>query len=307
MRTWYRSTIRFSRNEVTMLLTNDELQRVRQTIETHSGLDGELIEHCGSLLYGDECDEAVQRAFVVLEERMRRLLKRDKATGYQMVQYAFSAGGPWTKLLTDQQEREGFQGLLTGAFKLYRNAAAHTIVGYERSEARGIISLIDLILKRLDDLATIHHELPPNIEPVLKALATQHGAPVAGRVRAFCARCVGLGLSVRTTKTWIPFRTRALVQRQNWTEPRRHMVTVFYLYTAEPEHGLWVPVSQYYSQVVGLNLEPFKFQLRELGFQTTGSYDNYYVSLNTHHSQTFLSGFFAYTEGVKKALEKTLG
>jgi uncharacterized protein (TIGR02391 family) len=289
-----------------MLLTSDELQLVRHTIEAQSGLDPELIKHCGSLLHNDECDEAVQQAFVVLEERMRRLLNPGRMTGMQMVQHAFSANGPWTKLLADQQEREGFQNLLTGAFKLYRNAAAHTIAGYERREARDIISLIDLLLKRLDELALIHHPLPPNVESVLEALTTQHGAQTAGRIRAFCARCLGAGLSVRATKTWIPFRARAMVQKQTWAEPRRHTVTVFYLYTAPPEHGFWVPVSQYYSQVVGLDLEPFKRELVALGFDTTGAYDNYYASLNTHHSQAFLNGFVAYVTGVKAAMEGTL-
>jgi hypothetical protein len=75
-----------------------------------------------------------------IRQALRKILNKQGATGFQMAQYAFSANGPFTKLLSHNQlEYEGTRDLFFGAFRLYRNPSAHSIVGYSAGEARGII------------------------------------------------------------------------------------------------------------------------------------------------------------------------
>jgi uncharacterized protein (TIGR02391 family) len=294
-----------------MLLTDTEMKLVRQAVEVQSGMDQELVERCSPLVHIAAFDEAVSKAFVIVEERMRRLLKKENLTGMQMVQFGFSPEGPLTKLLADrQQEREGFQALLTGAFKLYRNPTAHTIVGYEGAEARAIISLLDLILrqiKRFSDIPQLE-KLPATIEQLMQYLEAKTDAKVANRVRLFASKCIREGFLIRATATqWIPFRKHALIQRENTAQPKAHAVVLFYITGTEKEQGLWFPVNQYYSPIVGLNLNPIKKALKELGFQPWGDKtQDYYASLLVHNSQEFLDQVFQLIRKVAADFEATL-
>lgn len=294
-----------------MLLTNNEMQLVRQAVETQSGLDGELVARCSPLVHIAAFDEAVRQAFVVLEERLRQILKKDRATGMQMINYAFSSDGPFTKLLADNQtEREGFHDLLSGAFKLYRNPTAHTIVGYEGAEARAIISLIDLALKRLARLSSIPQieSLPSNLEKVLNQIEKSTNTKIANRIRIFAGMCIKEGLAVRlTAKEWISFRKQAMIQYKDADSPKPHAVTIFYLYGNEKEQAIWFPVNQYYTTVVGFDVEPIKKELKQLGFLTKGASQNHYLQLTNHTDQELVDRIFNLIRKVAGAFEATLG
>jgi uncharacterized protein (TIGR02391 family) len=171
-----------------VLLTNDELQLVRETVETQSGMDADIVERCSRLIHINAFDEAVQQAFVVLEERLRRVLRMQGGTGMQMVNAAFSTNGLFTKLLSDNpNEKEGFQGLLTAAFKLYRNPSMHTIVGYSSADARAVVGLVDLILRRIERLAALPQpgSFPANVEQTLVLVQNNTNQQVANYVRLF--------------------------------------------------------------------------------------------------------------------------
>lgn len=294
-----------------MLLTNDEMQLVRQAVEVQAGLDSELVTRCGPLVHIAAFDDAVRQAFVVLEERLRRVLKRERATGMQMVAYAFSNDGPFTKLLADTPaEREGFHDLLSGAFKLYRNPTAHTIVGYDGAEARAIINLIDLLLKRVDRLAAsqVGVPLPANLEQMLKLIEASQDSRVASRVRIFAGKSLKAGLTIRTSaRDWLPFRKHARVQVHGTGEPKPHLVTVYYIVGTDKAQGLWFPVNQYYRNVVGLDIEPIKKELKRLGFQSSGKSQDFYADLRTQHDQAFLDEVLALVCHVAKQFEGTLG
>ena len=293
-----------------MLLTNDELQLVRQTVELQSGIDSDLVKRCSRLIHINAFDEAVQQAFVLLEERMRRLLKKERATGIQMVQYAFSADGPFTKMLADNQaEREGFEHLLTGAFKLYRNPTAHTIVGYSGADARSIIGLVDLILKRLDRLAALPQpaSLPPNVERTLLRVEKGPGAKSVSQVRLFLGRCSNEGLDINTSATkWIPFRRRTLIKRDGWEQPKPHPLTVFYLYNNDNDQGVWFPVNQYYKNVIGIDRDDIIKRLRGMGFQPFGSVQDLYISFKTVRDKEYYDQLFVFVQQIRKELDATL-
>ena len=129
-----------------MILTDKEMQQVRQSIEAQAGLDEELLRRCDHLLHVGAVDEAVRSAFVLLEERLRKVAGREDMTGTQLANFAFSAkDGPLAKHLgRTQSEREGLRELYSGAFKLFRNPAAHGAVGYNASDGKAIIGLVNL-------------------------------------------------------------------------------------------------------------------------------------------------------------------
>jgi len=290
-----------------MLLTDDEMKIVRDSVERQAGFDEELIKRCSSLIHIKAFDEAVRNAFVLLEEKMRKALNKENATGYQMVQFAFSANGPFTKLLShDQLEYEGTRDLFAGAFRLYRNPAAHTIVGYSAGEARGIISLVDLLIKRLEKLGSMPQigSLPGSMETILADVQKGIGLPATNRIRLFLHECLKTDIPARSSaKQWIPFRKYALVKHDHWDTPKSHPIAIFYLMATG---GLWFPVNQYYNQIVGLDTQHIISDLKQLGFKSTGKYQDLFISFTTHNQQAFFDNLLVLIKRIAQNFEATI-
>lgn len=293
-----------------MFLTDNEMRIVREAVELQAGYDTELIKACSHLIHIQAFDEAVRNAFVLLEDRMRKILDKQGATGFQMAQYAFSTNGPFTKLLSHNQlEYEGTRDLFFGAFRLYRNPSAHTIVGYSAGETRSIVSLVNLLLVRLNQLAEIPQPgiFTEHIENTLVALEQQIGVPPTTRVRVFLRKCLKLNLQVRLdAKQWIPFRRQALVKSSPEKPAKSHLVTVFYLTASTKEQGLAFPINQYYSNIVGIDKAKYLEALKGLGFQLIGQLRDPYTSLNLNHNQDFLEKVYALVVQINNDFENTL-
>ena len=73
-----------------MILSDKEIQIIRQSIEEQSGLDEELLRRCRHLLHMEAYDEAVRSAFVLLEERLRKAIGEDGMTGTALAQKALN-------------------------------------------------------------------------------------------------------------------------------------------------------------------------------------------------------------------------
>src|SRR2546423_6481035 len=99
-----------------MILTEDEIRRIWQTMEANSGLDSELLRRGGHLIHIGAFDEAVRNAFVLLEERLRKAVNKDGMTGTSLANYAFnSTDGPLAKQLGHSaSEREALRELYSG-------------------------------------------------------------------------------------------------------------------------------------------------------------------------------------------------
>lgn len=81
-----------------MILTDDEIRRIRQAIEAQAGLNTELLRRCRHLIHLGAFDEAVRSAFILLEERLRKATGEEGMTGTQLANYAFNpAKGPLSK------------------------------------------------------------------------------------------------------------------------------------------------------------------------------------------------------------------
>ena len=134
-----------------MILTDEEMKQVQLSLEEKSGLDKELLNRCGDLIRIGKFDEAVRNAFVLLEERLRKATGQEGMTGANLANLAFKADGQLAKqLASNLAEREGLRELYSGAFKLFRNPSAHSVVGYDNAEGKSIVALVNLLIKLLD-------------------------------------------------------------------------------------------------------------------------------------------------------------
>jgi uncharacterized protein (TIGR02391 family) len=174
------------REERTMILTNEEMEQVRRCMETQAGLDEELVRRCSHLIHLGAFDEAVRSAFVLLEERLRNAVNAEGVTGTRLALDAFDPDeGPLAKhLAASNSERLGLQGLYAGAFRLFRNPTAHSVVGYSPAEGRDILGLVDLllkILKRAEELPA-PGTLPENVETWIQQMEERMGPGAASRL-----------------------------------------------------------------------------------------------------------------------------
>lgn len=294
-----------------MIFTDDEMRQVRKSLEAQAGLDEELMRRCGHLIHMGAFDEAVRSAFVLLEERLRKAANEDGMTGTQLANYAFSPtkGSLAKHLGRNQSEREGLRELYSGAFKLFRNPTAHSVVGYTAPEGKAIIGLVDLMLKMLKRV----EELPPPdmfpdyVETALSKVEEKVGPGATSRLRMFLGKCVReLGLKPAIAKQWIPFRKYALYHPDRWEESKPHSIAVFYLIATGRECSLHFPTSYYYVNVVGFNVDRLIEELTELGFHPVGKNQEPHIDIQMHNDQPFFDALFDLVVRVADELGETL-
>ncbi len=294
-----------------MILTDDEMRQIRRSIEARAGLNQELLHRCGDLIHIGNHDEAVRSACVFLEERLRKAAHNDRLMGVRLAKYAFDpdTGTLAKHLASRKSEQEGIYHLYTGAFQLFRNPTAHGAVGYNSAEAKAILGFINLLLTFLDRV----EELPPpgsfpeSVERAVAAVEQKIGAAVASRLRVFLGKCRRLGLEPKKgAKAWVPFRQRALSELEHWENPKPYPLSVFYVVIEETWQGIWFPVNQYYSRVIGFDLEQLSENLRDLGFLPSGRHRDFYIDLKEHNDEAFFDALFGLVEQTSEALEKTL-
>lgn len=293
-----------------MILTNEEMQEIREAIEQQAGLDEELLHRCGPLIHMGKFDEAVRSAFVLLEERLRNATNKEGMTGTNLANYSFDPNnGALIKFLPhNKSEREGLHFLFAGAFKLFRNPTAHGAIGYDPTKGKAIISFINLLLLLLDEIG----EMPPvehlseNTERVVKEVESRVSPAAANRLRLFLSKCRKLGLEPRLGTKWVPFRRFARIKYPDWPEPRPHRLTLFYIYADDKNVGFYIPLNQYYVNVIGLDTDKINKQFRQIGFTPKGKLQELLADLTLHHSTTFFDALYQLVEEIAGQLEATL-
>ena len=293
-----------------MILTEQELREVGETIEAQAGLDDGLLRRCGPMLRMGAFDEAVRSAFVLLEERLRKAVNEEGMTATQLANYAFSpSNGPLAKLLgTTQSEREGLRELYSGAFKLFRNPSAHGVVGYSRAEGKAIIALVNLLLSMLRSIGDgpPPDSFPENVEALLIEIEEAIGPGATSRLRMFLRKCLECGLSpTKSAKTYIPFKRHAWIKFENWPEPKSSQFAVFYI-MAERTPRLQFLVSSNSSRLQGFDSEALKEDLLELGFRPYGKRRDLEVELRLRNDDHFFTGLAELVERTSDQLEEIL-
>lgn len=140
---------------------NRDLQDERATLQASARLiaDDELRKDCEEFLKRkDTCIDAIRRAGVVLEERLKRTIGGDGEEkfkyGLDLVDYALRKGSGKLVLSENPAEQEGVHMLFRGAVQFVRNPPSHKKLKYDELEARQAVSLIDYLLSLLRQIKT---------------------------------------------------------------------------------------------------------------------------------------------------------
>ena len=293
-----------------MLLTNDEMTKVRQMIEAQAGLDEELMQRCGHLIRLGAFDEAVRSAFVLLEERLRKAAGQDGMTGTRLANYAFKEDGPLAKRLSHKVgEQQGLRELYSGAFRLFRNPTAHGIVNYSPEEGKAIIGLVDLLLGMIKRAEEIPAEgaFPENVERLLSEFESLLGPAANGWLRTFLGKCAQAGIRPSNKPKYeIPFRRSAFIQRSWWDKPKRHITAVFYVGHYAKQPCIYVPVADYLDGIVGLDIDQLAEMATAYGLTPQGKYRNPIAVLADHKEEAFFDGLWKLVTWLDEAFDSSL-
>ena len=242
-----------------MLITSDQVDELLAGLAELTELDEELVQRCGFLIRTERYDEAVGRAFVVLEERMRALMGLSGGAGRHLVNKLFSSNDTQftDRLYRPAEEIAGLRAIFEGSFAAFRNRAAHTVAGYRRDEARAIIHLVNLLLLILDHMrVTSERHIQPEIDDALDPAATE-------RLLRFLARLGEIGFVREEGSSQDAYKATLLYKFREWDEHKPHPVTVLYLNKgAEPSLRFRMEML---SLVKGLDLEDLQTKLLSAG------------------------------------------
>ena len=242
-----------------MLTTNDRMDELVSVLARISGLDEELAGQCGGLIREQRFDDAVSRAFVLLEERMRKLMAMRGGTGRHLVSKLFSETDSQfvDRLDLPEEEWKGLRSIFDGAFAAYRNRAAHTVAGYGLEDAQAIVNLVNLLLLVVRQM----REAPDKQVP--EKMAQALGKAATHRLNLFLDKVARIGIVRAAGSQYPPYKAKLLYHAPHWEEPKPHRLAVFYLnMDQEPALGFnIVPLSR----VPGLDAEALSARLLQEG------------------------------------------
>jgi len=277
-----------------MLMTNTQVEELLDKLSELSGLDDRLSERCDDLIRTEQYDAAVTQAFVLLEERLRDALGKDKGAGVNLSELAFApkTGQLGQRLDLSEGEVAGVQSLFVGAFKAFRNPAAHSKVGHDRDEARAIIHLVNLLLMILEQT---RRPVGPYIpEDMAKAL----GRDATARLRDFLVRLQTLRIGQSRGKDLWPLRGTLLYKYPGWAQAKPHPIAILYLHAKRPE--LWLSGGTL-MHVAGLDLADLELQFVRAGCErTTNSMTPIRLKLADHNDQVTFDRIYGILEDLVK-------
>ena len=243
-----------------MLITSDQVDELLAVLAELTELDEELVQRCGFLIRTERYDEAVGRAFIVLEERMRALMGLNGGAGRHLVSKLFSSKDTQftDRLYRPAEEVAGLRAIFEGSFAAFRNRAAHTVAGYRRDEARAIIHLVNLLLLTLDHMRfTPERHIQPEVEEALDPAVTE-------RLQRFLASLGEIGFVREEGIAQDAYKAQLLYQFREWNEHRPHPVTVLYLTKKGADPGLRFRIDML-SAVKDLNVDELQAKLLAAG------------------------------------------
>jgi uncharacterized protein (TIGR02391 family) len=280
-----------------MLVTDAQLDELLDTMIELSGLDPELAEICGPLIRSGQYDEAVSRAFVLLEERLRELLRVSSGAGRRLVQKLFSKDAQYIdRLRLPANEADGMRSIFDGSFAAFRNRAAHTMVGYTLDEARGIIHLVSLLLLLLEQM---EQPLPPVIPA---EIAEKLGPAATERLQRFLGRLEAMGVGKGRGKALTPYRAVLRYQSEGWDRPKPHSVTIFYLALERGQRPALLFNTPYLAKVPGLDRQELEGALLDSGCVRAGTkLRPIWLYLDAHNDEETFDRIY---EIVRRLMEK---
>lgn len=129
----------------------DEKYPVRKKLP-EKYLDEKLAEKCSEQFYSDNFQDAIQNAFIAVEEHLRQ--KSDLPQHLSGADLATEAYSPSDKVLSigeTNSEQEGVMLLMKGAFQVFRNPASHRFLDLDEGEAFEAICLANSLIRIIED------------------------------------------------------------------------------------------------------------------------------------------------------------
>jgi uncharacterized protein (TIGR02391 family) len=155
-----------------MLWLTRDVEGLSRYLQDQANLDSQLVFRCRHDLERGRYDDAVRKAFLVLEERMRSSMGVESMTGRELALKAFGNGeGPLAKKMRANAARaSALRELYAGAFGVFRNPAAHHLdAGFEGEECREIIILVNLLLRQLATIQPKYEKVFQHLDQSIKA------------------------------------------------------------------------------------------------------------------------------------------
>lgn len=265
-----------------MLVTHAQVDELLETIIELSGLDPELAESSGPLIRSERYDEAVSRAFVILEAHLRELLRVRGGSGRELVQKLFSSKDTQytDRLCLTSNEVGGLKSVFDGAFAAFRNRAAHTVAGYTLNDARSVVYLVNLLLSILE-------QMKQPLPPVIPAETAEALGPAAtGRLQEFLGKLEAMGVGKGQGKAYTPYRGVLSYQADGWDEPRPHPVAIFYLTMDHAKRPALAFNTPYLAKVPGLDQKELERALLGSGCVRAGTKPRpIWLYLDTHNDE----------------------
>jgi len=270
-----------------MLLTENDLERVREVIEASSELDPELTQKCGPLILIDAPDDAALKAFVILENRLRTSItpealggKGQHANIHDVINIGLKPGGVLAVGLDlPIAEAEGLRDLFVGAFKALRNPAAHGRASRSMADAKATIGLVNMLLGVLEQATKARQPakvamVPNTVESHLARIDDRYDAETGQRLRSFVQAALDIGLRPQTNMQYfIGFRGNALRSHPNYPNGQKAWIPAFYVELHDSPNLLF-PVKQYQAAVRGFDTTKITKQLKDLGAKPLGKYQD---------------------------------
>lgn len=124
---------------------------ISEHIQSTTPLSGQQAGLITSELVRQNPQAAVQQVFTLFEDRIRkRIGAGPDLYGQPLINAAFGKKGVLTYGETPA-EREGIRNLLSGAYATFRNPHMHRLMEDDEKTALAIITLVDLLIKIVDE------------------------------------------------------------------------------------------------------------------------------------------------------------
>lgn len=144
------------RGDVRDILNHDlpEIEEnFREWVKDAEHYDESLRRAVSELIARREYDSAIRKAFVILKERLVHRFQADHSLdGADLVNSIFGSSGTARSTL-ETKNCEAWRNLLDGLYGVFRNRFAHRDVETSWAEADGVISMLNIVLKKLDEMS----------------------------------------------------------------------------------------------------------------------------------------------------------
>ncbi len=298
-----------------MILFPEDIQAINDLLGQRADLDRELLETCQEHIQNGQYADAVFKAFLVLETRIRqRSGIRTKTRGAaDLIGQALASTpegtpgkvGPLTrKLDLDHGQAVNLANLLRAAFAVFRNPEGHggvePLVYYGSAECQAVLGFVNLMLGVLDRQA----DAP--LDRALKQLRRTIGAGATQRLSDFLDRVLALNVSLVERKTMLSFRAPAWRATSEDTPPSARLTNLFSLHHEDEDPYLHFPLFYQWRPIVGFDAEAYAARLVAGDCERWPGGVDPWLDLSKHNSTATFNWLYGIVQDISAAMRTTV-